>query len=105
MHMMRGPGRNLAIELRVERVDLGCPDLLQRSRAQGWHDVTAQQFGVAFEGAAPHLLLPASRRTGGDPLFCPLSERELAGIDVRAVVAALEQPAQLLARVQQRAVE
>src|SRR5262249_33468145 len=63
----------------------------------------AQQLGVAFNRARPHPLLPAAGRAGGEPQLDPLAKCDLVGDNVCTVVAALEQPAEFLAGVRQRA--
>jgi hypothetical protein len=103
--MMRRPRRNLAFKALVEGVDFGWLDLLQGPFAQCRHDVAAQQLGVPFNRPAPYSPLAAARGANGDPLFDPLPERDLVRCDMRAIVAALEQSAEFLAGVRQRAVK
>ena len=67
MHVVRRSRCNLAIEFLIKLVDLDGLKLLQRPRAQRWHDVTAQQLRIAFEGSAPHHFLSTARRAGVNP--------------------------------------
>jgi hypothetical protein len=67
--------------------------------------VIAEQLAVATQREAPHALLSPPRCADGDPLLDPLCERDLVGCDMRAVVGALEELAQLLASVGQRAMK
>src|SRR5262249_22547978 len=76
--------------------DLCRLQLLQPASAECRNHMAAQELAVTFERPAPNPLLAPARRAEVEPLLHPLRDGDPAGRHVRAIIAGLQQRAQLL---------
>lgn len=70
VHIVRGPRRNLLLEVNVEFVDFGRPDLQYGPLTQFWCDMALQELAVVNAGCGARFLTSARCPRRG-PLIDP----------------------------------